>query len=744
MNQASRRSIASLARLLAFSLSSGLAWTSSVLALDAPACVSAEACFLAARAAANIVRPSTQGASPPPADIEPLRRVQERFPGSVWAKRAGLLSGLVLKDRQPDLAAAYLRTAERDLPILEDYLRYWRGQARLNAGDVRQAAVLFESIPAAVPDTLLNQQATLRAGEAWYREGACDNAIELLQTAVATTPREPGVPSALLHLADCQVRTGTPQAAQETLRTLWVRYPESPEAAEAMGRLSAGVAGDPWTPTPEDLLDRAAAFQSQALHQDAIQELQRFLSAAPSHPKRNEAKLKLGTAYVRIKRYDQARVVFEELAGERGPEASEAGVWLAKVYLRTGADDALLGFQKSYPALSLSPDQQDAFAFIMGVWYEDGRRYDEAMASYRLVGLDNPQSTQRADAVWRIGWIQYQTGQYPQAIQTFERLGNGREDPVYAPQALYWIGRSAEQIDHGKAVEAYDALCGTYPLSYYCQLVQLDRPHSSDALAPGATPGDTPDLALSEARKGIWRDVHYQRAMELKALGLEQEASKELTELTRRMARDRALLPELSGLLSEVGAYHQALRIAKLHYAESVERSGAPVPATIWHAAYPTGYVPTIKAYAGSDLDPYLVSAIIREESLYDTHAVSYVGAIGLMQVMPATAHTVARSAGLAAVAREDLFEPDINLRIGVRYVEQLLRTFQGNVIHVIAAYNAGPPAVRNWVQRFGDRAPDEFVELIPYQETRLYVKRVLRSYREYHRLHAGALLAFP
>ncbi|MFM7842587.1 MAG: lytic transglycosylase domain-containing protein, partial [Nitrospira sp.] len=86
-------------------------------------------------------------------------------------------------------------------------------------------------------------------------------------------------------------------------------------------------------------------------------------------------------------------------------------------------------------------------------------------------------------------------------------------------------------------------------------------------------------------------------------------------------------------------------------------------------------------------------------------------------------------------VARNDLFDHETNIRFGVRYLEQLIEQFKGNLIHAVAAYNAGPPVVSKWIQKFGDKEPDEFVELIPYQETRQYVRRVLRSYREYRRL---------
>lgn len=105
------------------------------------------------------------------------------------------------------------------------------------------------------------------------------------------------------------------------------------------------------------------------------------------------------------------------------------------------------------------------------------------------------------------------------------------------------------------------------------------------------------------------------------------------------------------------------------------------------------------------------------------------------MQVMPATANAVAQQHRLPPVSREDLFDQEVNIRIGVRYVEQLLSQFSGNLVQTIAAYNAGPMVVRSWADTYDGRSEDEFVELIHYRETRQYVKRVLRSYKEYLRL---------
>lgn len=318
------------------------------------ACESAEDCY---RAALNQAMPS--GSAPVRGDrvqsaIQRLKAVQERHPGSTWAKRAGLLTGLLLAERDPGDAVFYFRVAQRDMPLLDDYIRFWIAEALLALGDASRAAALLEGIPEAVPDTLLANRAAFRGGEAWYRADQCRKAMELLERAVSLGPQDPVAPSALLQLADCQLRDARVADGQATLKQIWIRYPQAPEASEAVIRLTRSLGGETWRPTPEEQYGRAAAFLNLALHEEAVADIQKFLAAAPSHAKRGEARLKLGTALVRLKRYEQARQVFLDLAADHAAESDDAAVWLARVYLRQGEGDKLLALPQMLSRLALS------------------------------------------------------------------------------------------------------------------------------------------------------------------------------------------------------------------------------------------------------------------------------------------------------------------------------------------------------------------------------------------------------
>src|SRR5574340_1195882 len=165
------------------------------------------------------------------------------------------------------------------------------------------------------------------------------------------------------------------------------------------------------------------------------------------------------------------------------------------------------------------------------------------------------------------------------------------------------------------------------------------------------------------------------------------------------------------------------------------------MPEDLWLLAYPQGFWPSITASAKKyGLDPYFVAAIIREESQFRPEAISPAGARGVMQVMPSTGEWIARNTGIPGFDRSRLFEAEMNISIGTWYLSHLMKKFSGNLTLVTASYNAGPEPVLAWAARSGGTAdPAEFVETIPYAETRGYVKKVLRNYAEYRRLYGGA-----
>ena len=543
--------------------------------------------------------------------------------------------------------------------------------------------------------------------------------------------------------AACQLRDNNISEGRETLKQFWVRFPYSQEAREAEMLLASNLGGEQWVLQPATGLRGHRRCWHSPFTLMRSRNFGSFWRQIRSRPDAAEAKLKLGIAQVRLKQYDQARETFRGLlkGGRAGipakplsgsPESIFARDRGTSFWRRIGPFRRIFAFCGAERADSL----------FAGMWLEDQNQFDEAIIRVSSGGKGRRAafSASRRSVARRLGLLPY--GAYREATETLQPLVE-QHDGDFEPQALYWMGRAAEQSLHSKARDFYSQLCQRYMYSYYCQLARERTAVSTGGEAvQEATPthgdlpatGDAPQPAIS--RSEIEQHSAYRRAIELKTLGLDTDAAREIAVLADRYSRDPDVLIALSTMFNEVGAYHHALRLVRARFRDQLERTGG-LPSTrhCGMSAIQRGCCPRLRLQVAKGVDPYLIAAIIREESQYDLKAVSRVGAIGLMQVMPATANNVAQRMGIPAVGRDDLFDQETNIRIGVRYVEQLLKQFSGNLVYTIASYNAGPIAVSTWLTQHRNHSQDEFVELIPYQETRQYVKRVLRSYREYIRL---------
>jgi tetratricopeptide (TPR) repeat protein len=362
-------------------------------------------------------------------------------------------------------------------------------------------------------------------------------------------------------------------------------------------------------------------------------------------------------------------------------------------------------------------------------WYAIGRIFQErkedqqaAMAYQRLATLF-PRTQLARDGRWRQAWMAYRRSDFRRAEHLFATLAKSAPETPEGESALYWQARSADRLTQGAiASPLYRELLRRYPDGYYALWAEKRLKLPPSSLSPG-TDGvvAAPILPLS-------LETHYRRSQELRVIGLLSLARQELDMVKGGIRHEPAATRFLLAEYSRVQGHATALR-----FALTLARTGH---SNLTPYLYPHAYWETVSAQArAKQLDPYLVLALIRQESAFDPEAVSVAHAYGLMQLLPKTA---ARVRQVPSVSSASLVDPLFNVETGTSYLRQLLDLYDGSLFMAVAAYNAGEHAVDKWRVRYTAMEPDEFVESISFRETRNYVKQVLRNYHTYQRLYGA------
>jgi soluble lytic murein transglycosylase-like protein len=319
----------------------------------------------------------------------------------------------------------------------------------------------------------------------------------------------------------------------------------------------------------------------------------------------------------------------------------------------------------------------------------------------------------------------YSDGKYGDAINGFQKFLDEYPRSAHRFRTRYWLAQALTQKqDHEKAQKLYEELIAESPLSFYGLMASVASGKSLDpyvvATLPNAVATD-PFLYPAEAQR-------LRRAERFVAEGVKDLAVQDLRELRARDSLSSPFLMYLAMLNSEAGNHNQSFSLLS----ELIQRGYEGVFSTYGlRLIFPVEYWSIIQKHAERNkLDPILVLSLIKQESAFDNQAISGSGASGLMQLMPGTAVDTE-----STVKRADLVETEANIRVGTKYLKKLLSRYNGNIAMSLAGYNAGPNAVDRWVREGrAKKGVLEFVEAIPYRETREYVAAIIRNHFWYSR----------
>ncbi len=332
-----------------------------------------------------------------------------------------------------------------------------------------------------------------------------------------------------------------------------------------------------------------------------------------------------------------------------------------------------------------------------------------------------------AEAEFLSGWLALRFLNKPDtAFDHFMRLRDAVTAPISVARAHYWAGRAAERAGRTSDAQRQYETAAAYPMTFYGQLA-----------AAAANPRSTLSLPVSRATasstKQAFMDQSVMQAMQALADLGEQGTLRTFALSSADTFTDRDQFVVLTSFLRQLNEPAMALRVAK---------RGLQKNLPVYDIAYPTIGLPV---YRGNKTAPEsaLVLGLTRQESEFDAEAMSSAGARGLMQMMPATAKLTARAHGLDYDGKGDLLSPSTNLQLGMAHVSDLLENFAGSYVLSIASYNAGAGRINQWISTYGDpRATNadivDWIERIPFNETRNYVQRVMENTQVYRNILAG------
>jgi soluble lytic murein transglycosylase len=382
--------------------------------------------------------------------------------------------------------------------------------------------------------------------------------------------------------------------------------------------------------------------------------------------------------------------------------------------------------------------------FFIGKIYEENKNFPEALKNYTVALEKYPDDHYAQWAGWRLGWIHYLDGEFEQAFNKFQESANRFPAKSFIEYNIYWSAKSAEKL--GKkdvARDLYIKVAELYPFTFH-GIRAKDRLLSLGVKTPPKNQNSTSFVKEENLQLGRplskRKNFHHTRANELTNLGLMQEARNEIGELQKTTQKNLTGILWLSQLYQQAQGYAESLRLLHLYKDFITKPYEKNLSEKFWKQFFPLAYEEAILVYTKSrKVDPFFVNGIIRQESLFDSQALSPAGARGLMQIMPATGKKLYPKTKLKKPFKTDaLFDPDMNIRLGVKYVSQLNKRFSNNGMHILISYNAGPHVLKKWLKRFGHLSDqDVFIESIPYPETRRYVKHVLRNLGIYKALYS-------
>jgi peptidoglycan lytic transglycosylase len=689
------------------------------------------------------------------ASLKPMAQqlLQDRTPAAyagvdAYARRhakedAGALAWLVagyahILDRGYAQAIDPLNRAKARAGDLGDYVNFYLGTAYYQSGHLAEAVATLGGFAKAYPESLLIRDAHVTYANALVADGRPLEAVELLEN-----DRQPV--RADLELALGRAYEASDQAAKALtiLRNLYFTMPLSWEASQAEIELKKlAVIPQTQPPTFAERKTRADLLAKGKQYNEAANEYHGLLNdAGPEN--RLVLEMAMAEALRHAGREKEAKKVLDSMP-ETTPEMNAQRLFnLGEISRSANDDETFFRILEQLRQTAPASTWLEQALLSAGNIYLLRHDYDRAIDCFRELQQRFPNGGRASYALWKATWLSLRQGRREDAEKGFDQLIEQYPTSGEIPAAVYWRGRLAEEDgEPARARAYYQKVSERFRNYYYGELArqQLKKLKSDAdpvhyALLDRIPPIDPSTKVTADPVPTD--NLRVQKAQLLANGALLDFAVRELSAAADE-TKGNWLAPETAHLYTEAGRYDRAIEVLKKAVPGYFAVDLPSLPRPYWEALFPKPYWVDLKRFSSDNaLDPYMVAALIRQESEFNPSAVSRANAVGLMQLLPKVGKSVAKQEKLKHFSSNELFAPGVNLQLGTKYFRSMVDKF-GAFEYALAAYNAGAERVQEWLGQGKYRDPQEFVESIPFTETREYVQAILRNANVYQQLYGA------
>ncbi|HWR36287.1 MAG TPA: transglycosylase SLT domain-containing protein [Clostridia bacterium] len=640
-------------------------------------------------------------------------------------------------DRDYDKALLPLEKAQPRAGELGDYVLYFKALSYGSRGDSEKVIATLKDFTKTWPESVFLRDAVDVYGDALVAAGRPNEAVEFLEA-----NRQPTRADVELALGRAYLKAGNPQKAAEVLRHIYYTMPGSGEAAQASTLIDTISATTTLAPASfSDRMLRARLLAQSNRWTDAAREDRALLNDAPPDQRANVS-VALGVALRRSGNASEGRRLLEQT--EATGEANAERLYnLGEIARSEDNESAVIDNLGQMRKTAATSSWFESALLSAGNMYLLKRDYDKAIDQYREIHERFPNGPRASYAHWKATWLNFRQGRNEEARREFEKHVEQYPRSVEVAAALYWRARLAEESGDLATARAWYAKAADRFRNYYyghqarerlaklgengatASVPLLDRIPSVQALGDGALVEDPPG-----------DDLRVQKSKLLENAGLFDLAIKELQLASGGKGPNWATL-QIARIYRESGQYHRALQFLKRALPSYYAMDISDLPRPYWEFLFPRPYWTDLRKFSTQNrLDPYLVASLIRQESEFNPGAISHANAWGLMQLLPAVGKGEARELKVRRFNTEQLLIPNLNLQLGTRFFREMVDHQNGQIEYALAAYNAGTNRVQDWLDNGKYRDVVEFVESIPFTETREYVQAIMRNAQVYRKLY--------